>query len=86
MFTVNRIYFNALFSRTGHYKFAACNKSFLVCKSDIPSCFDRGKRRKKSDHADNAVEDNIGLLHSGNLAESVHSAQYLYIRVRETLS
>ncbi len=83
MLAVYRIYSHAVFFRFGHNDMSPGNKSLLVGKSHVYAVFYSRKSRKQADHSHHGIYKQIGSLVRSDFAQSLHSAQYLYARIRK---
>ena len=83
MLTVYGKYLYTLFLCRLHNKMARSYKSFLVGKSYVFTCFDGSKGRLYSYHSHYRGKHHLCTWFSGNLNETIHAMNYLYIHVRK---
>ena len=81
MLTVNRIYlYTILFCRRSNDT-AACNESFLVCKSNILSCLYCRECRKKSCNTDYSVHNSVRFFVLSSRLYTCLTLIHAYIRI-----
>ena len=64
-----------------HDQLAAGDQGLFIGKSDILAGVDRRERRRKPDHPDNGIHDQIRLFVGSRLDQTVHPAEHLGIGI-----